>query len=329
MKRIFVFITLTIIGFTGCKKEQGCTNISACNFSQSAEEDNGTCYAPGDPCDDNNSNTINDIYTSNCNCEGEPIDNGCTDEMACNYNDSANTDDGSCLYEGQSCDDGNQSTYNDFIQTDCSCVGYGCNDSSACNFINLMAIDDGSCAYTGQSCDDGNNSTSFDVLNENCECQGLINDRCNLETIDGISNRILITLEYLTDINTNQTSLFIQKNFNTTIFNSFDWGDNVNEACVPPYPLFPETLYEWDIIVEPNNAEIIASTIVDIQLGLVDFTSQSSTTCSGDGLVGGYYSLKCIAESGHEIILIPQSYPNSPLDLPYQVSLYEDFVIEF
>ena len=325
MKRIFIFSTLIIIVFTGCEKEQGCTNISSCNFSPSAEEDNGTCYGPGDSCDDDNSNTINDIYTSNCNCEGEPIDNGCTDEMACNYNASANTDDGSCLYEGQSCDDENQITYDDFIQTDCSCVGYGCNDSSACNFINLIAIDDGSCIYTGQSCDDGNNSTSYDVLNENCECQGLINDRCNLETIDGISNRILITLEYLTDANPTVSSVTISKN-NSTIFNSFDWGDNDN-GTIPIY-LFPETLYEWGIIVDPNNEEIINSTVDNIFLLLTDYTTTGNSN-PGNGFMGGYYSIKCIAESGHEIILIPETFPNSPLILPGQLNINEPFVIEF
>jgi hypothetical protein len=48
---------------------------------------------------------------------------GCMDNMACNYNATANTDDGSCLYVGASCDDDNASTMNDVITAACECVG--------------------------------------------------------------------------------------------------------------------------------------------------------------------------------------------------------------
>jgi hypothetical protein len=48
---------------------------------------------------------------------------GCMDNMACNYNATANADDGSCLYTGASCDDGNASTMNDVITAACECVG--------------------------------------------------------------------------------------------------------------------------------------------------------------------------------------------------------------
>ena len=167
---------MIIIGFTGCEKEQGCTNISACNFSPSAEEDDGTCYEPGDSCDDSNSNTVNDIYNSNCNCEGEPIDNGCTDDSACNYNSSANTDDGSCLYVGESCDDEDESTMNDIVNNNCICEGieivYGCIDDDACNYNNLANVEDNSCLYPGDSCNDGSSETINDLFNSNCDCEG-------------------------------------------------------------------------------------------------------------------------------------------------------------
>ena len=48
---------------------------------------------------------------------------GCMDNVACNYNTTANTDDGSCLYTGAFCDDGNASTMNDVITETCECVG--------------------------------------------------------------------------------------------------------------------------------------------------------------------------------------------------------------
>lgn len=48
---------------------------------------------------------------------------GCLDNTACNYNPQANTDDGSCLIEGASCNDNNASTINDMITVDCICAG--------------------------------------------------------------------------------------------------------------------------------------------------------------------------------------------------------------
>ena len=45
------------------------------------------------------------------------------DTLACNYDASANTDDGSCL------------------------TAYGCTDTSACNYNSLATCDDGSCGY--------------------------------------------------------------------------------------------------------------------------------------------------------------------------------------
>jgi hypothetical protein len=51
-----------------------------------------------------------------------PIE-GCTDSTACNYLEFANVDDGSCLIEGATCDDGNVMTTNDVITADCQCQG--------------------------------------------------------------------------------------------------------------------------------------------------------------------------------------------------------------
>ena len=48
---------------------------------------------------------------------------GCTDSTACNYLEFANVDDGSCLIEGATCDDGNVMTTNDVITADCQCQG--------------------------------------------------------------------------------------------------------------------------------------------------------------------------------------------------------------
>ena len=54
---------------------------------------------------------------------GEDAFLGCTQPNACNYNEFANFDDGSCETPGSSCDDGNSLTYNDLFNENCECAG--------------------------------------------------------------------------------------------------------------------------------------------------------------------------------------------------------------
>ncbi len=134
---------------------EGCTDASACNFNPQAQWESGDCFYPGDPCDDGNPNTENDAIQPNCLCQGTPIGiPGCINMAACNYDPQATTDDGSCAFPGDPCDDANPNTINDQFQPDCTCLGTdvggetpGCTDSEACNYAPEATIDDGSCAY--------------------------------------------------------------------------------------------------------------------------------------------------------------------------------------
>jgi hypothetical protein len=48
---------------------------------------------------------------------------GCMDSLACNYDDAATEDNESCLFIGDACDDGDETTQDDVIQEDCGCAG--------------------------------------------------------------------------------------------------------------------------------------------------------------------------------------------------------------
>jgi hypothetical protein len=48
---------------------------------------------------------------------------GCTDPIACNYDEGANFNNGMCSYIGSSCNDGNNNTFNDALNADCVCEG--------------------------------------------------------------------------------------------------------------------------------------------------------------------------------------------------------------
>ena len=80
---------------------------------------------------------------------------GCTDPNACNYDLSANTDDGSCLY-GIGCTDPLACNYNPLAQCDDgSCLtAYGCTDPTAFNYDPLATCDDGSCIPIVLGCTD-------------------------------------------------------------------------------------------------------------------------------------------------------------------------------
>lgn len=150
----------------------GCTEPTACNFDSGAMLEDGSCSFAGDACDDGNSQTLGDVLNSDCVCVGGIL--GCTAIAACNYNSAATQDDGSCLFVGFPCDDGNPETV-DFINENCTCLGeiLGCTAVDACNYNADATSDDGSCIFPGESCDDGNPLTGLDALTSDCICEGM------------------------------------------------------------------------------------------------------------------------------------------------------------
>jgi hypothetical protein len=74
---------------------------------------------------------------------------GCTAVEACNYNQDATIDDGTCELPGFPCDDANASTVDDFLNADCICEGLlsGCSAAAACNYNLDAIIDDVSKSY--------------------------------------------------------------------------------------------------------------------------------------------------------------------------------------
>ena len=125
--------------------ECGCTNPDAINFSMSADGDDGTC-----------------------------IISGCTDELACNFNELANED-----FEGQLCDyaeelydcEGNciEDIDSDGICDELEVLG--CTNSDADNFNPLATEDDSSCYFTIYGCTDELACNYNELANEDFEGQ--------------------------------------------------------------------------------------------------------------------------------------------------------------
>ncbi len=74
---------------------------------------------------------------------------GCTDPSACNFDEAAETDDGSCDYTCIGCTNPLACNFNSNATIDDgSCdLPDGCTDSGACNFDPLATCDDGSCVF--------------------------------------------------------------------------------------------------------------------------------------------------------------------------------------
>ena len=130
----------------------GCNDVSACNYDESATNDE-TCsfaldgYDCDDVCLDTDTDGICDIFEIE----------GCQQEAACNYDIDA-TDAGDCDYaeNGYDCDglcvnDADGDGICDEFEVD------GCTDCSACNFDNDATDEDDSCSYAeaGYNCDGG------------------------------------------------------------------------------------------------------------------------------------------------------------------------------
>ena len=84
-----------------------------------------------------------DLFFDFCEVLSAPVF-GCTDESADNYNEDANTDDGTCSIAG--CMNNEAQNYNEgATYDDGSCIIIGCTDQNAFNYNSNATEDDGSC----------------------------------------------------------------------------------------------------------------------------------------------------------------------------------------
>ncbi len=95
----------------------------------------------------------NGTYYANIHISCSPVNDGCMDETACNYDEDAIVDDGGCDFACVSgCIDPLACNYNDqMLYDDGTCFYdciYGCMDPLACNYNEEVNSDDATCIYT-------------------------------------------------------------------------------------------------------------------------------------------------------------------------------------
>ncbi|MAQ69989.1 MAG: hypothetical protein CMD23_02705, partial [Flavobacteriales bacterium] len=155
----------------------GCTDSSALNYNDNAEEDDGSCcYLAG--C--MNSEAFN--YDSNaCFDDGSCVEVifGCIDEEGYNYDMNANTDDGSCCYLA-GCMNSEAFNYDSNVCFDdgsCIDIVIGCMEADACNYD--------STANTPGDCDFGTCSGCMEVDACNYDSNATLPGDCDFESCAG------------------------------------------------------------------------------------------------------------------------------------------------
>ena len=132
-------------------------------------------------------------------CEYENC-GGCTDVWACNYDPTAAFEDGSCNYtscigctDASACNYEPEAIYNDGSCEYTSCASSGCTEVAACNYDPDATVDDGSCEYTTcAGCTDAS-ATNFDPNatydDGSCEFEGCLNPlACNYDPTANVSD---------------------------------------------------------------------------------------------------------------------------------------------
>ena len=133
----------------------GCTDLTATNYNNLANIDDGSCTYSLSGCTNPLSPNYNPLaITDDGSCISPTY--GCTDSSALNYNPLANSDDGSCLYCVNGCTDPLYVQYNPLATCDDgSCVDlivYGCTDPLATNYDPNATVDDSSCIASVLGC---------------------------------------------------------------------------------------------------------------------------------------------------------------------------------
>jgi len=165
--------------YIACQVAAGCMDPTACNYDDTAVEEDGSCLYPGALCAEATACALAAYYDTDCGCNPEPLGvdtdgdgicdedevAGCINALACNYNAGATDEDGSCYFIGNLCDWGVPSCSGEFnmINEDCECVPDipdtdgdgvcdedeigGCQDPVAINYDSDATDEDGSCEY--------------------------------------------------------------------------------------------------------------------------------------------------------------------------------------
>ncbi|MDC3390705.1 aryl-sulfate sulfotransferase [Flavobacteriales bacterium] len=183
--------------------------------------------------------------------------NGCTDSIACNYDASANVDDGSCILP-DGCTDPMYLEYDvNALCDDGSCttlIVAGCTDATACNYDPSANINDNSCIYPTflQQSFSICNGDSIVVGSSTYNQTGTYND--TLTRINGcdsiVSTNLTIYSDLVSIISQSGNDITVTTNGGTSPY-SYQW--NTSETTQTIIPLYNGEY--WVIITDMNSCK--------------------------------------------------------------------------
>ena len=155
-----IVLYITQINDSACL-DGGCEGLGGFDYPDDNTEDNTITFSLTDACGGLPPPPLNygctDPLALNFDVNAEVDDGscidvveGCTDEGALNYNSEANVDDGSCIDVVEGCTDEEALNYNSEANVDdgsCIDVVEGCTDEEALNYNSEANVDDGSCEF--------------------------------------------------------------------------------------------------------------------------------------------------------------------------------------
>ena len=145
----------------------GCQDATACNYNENATDDDGSCIFVDGICEtcsgetDGTGTIVDNDADDDGVCDADEIA-GCQDATACNYNENATDDDGSCIFVDGICEtcsgetDGTGTIVDNDADDDGVCDAdeiAGCQDATACNYNENATDDDGSCIFVDGICE--------------------------------------------------------------------------------------------------------------------------------------------------------------------------------
>lgn len=190
----------------------------------------------------------------------EPIVEGCTNDLAFNYNPEANVDDDSCVALVVGCTDSSAWNYNaDANEDDGACIYLGCTDSSACNYNPGANADSGGCTYPDQY------YNCSDVCINDADSDGICDE---LEILGCTSVAAINYMPEATDDDGSCVGI-VYGCTDPTAFNYDATANTDNGSCVPVvYGCIDSTAFNYDPAANTDNG-----TCIEFVYGCTDETA--------------------------------------------------------
>ena len=242
---------------------------------------------------------------------------GCTNDLAFNYNVEANYDDGSCVPTVVGCMSANAWNYNPNANVDDgACIFLGCTDPSACNYSSSANADNGGCVYPVQYYNCGGNCIS------DTDGDGI----CNQLEVDGCTNSQ--SINYNLDATDDDGSCipFIYGCTDPTAFNYDVTANTDNGSCVPViFGCIDDTMFNYNSSANTDNGSCISILEGCTDAEALNYNINANTLDNSCCYIGGCmdntalnYDTNACFDDGSCVVIIegcadPNAYNYDPL----------------